>query len=309
MEILNMKNKDLMRFASAAVKKYLGRDASEIKFVGGGSNGKVFKVVLSDGRIIVVKAFREQGSQNKEAGQLRLLSANTLVKMPEVLFTHADKESALMGMTFIEGSNVLNPMFLLKSRQQKEKFAKDVVDGLSQIHSVTAEKFGELENPQYSSWCEYYRTEKQEPWLEGLGYLCSKGKFSRKKLELLQRATRIFDEICEEPEKPVLIHGDLNIMNIMADPKTMQLTGFIDPAGSLWADREYDLFQFLNMWGSCYGIYERYKEVHNMSEHTDFRVAYYGAMHEASCRLGNGLIMPLWEDLCNIRLRRAMENY
>lgn len=309
MEIMNMKNSDLMRYSSESVKKYLNKEVKKIKFIGGGSNGKAFKAVLNDGKTIVVKAFREQGAQTKEADQLRILSANTSVKMPEVLFVNADENSALMGMSFIEGKNTLNPSFIFKSKQQKEKFAKDVVNGLLQIHSVTSEKFGNLDNPQYSSWCEYYRTEKQEPWLEGLENLCKKGRFSRNKLELLHRATRIFNEICEEPENPVLIHGDLNIMNIMADPKTMQLTGFIDPSGTMWADREYDLFQFLNMWGGCFGLYDRYKETHGMSEHTDFRVAYYGAMHEAACRLGSGLIMPLWEDLDISRLKRIMKKY
>lgn len=309
MEKMNMKNGSLMKFACDAVKKYLDTGVSEIKFIGGGSNGKAFKAKLSDGRIIAVKAFREQGAQSKEANQLGILSQNTSVKMPEVLFVHADEKSALMGMTFIEGKNVLNPMFLLKSRQQKEKFAKDVIDGMSQWHKITAEKFGDLDNPQYTSWCDYYRNEKLEPWLYGLGNLCRQGKFSKTKLELLQRATRIFNEVCEEPENPVLIHGDLNIMNIMADPKNFQLTGFIDPAGSVWADREYDLFQLMNMWGNSFGLYERYQKIHKMSEHSDFRVAYYGAMNEASCRLGSGLIMPLWEDLCNIRLKKEMEKY
>ena len=78
--------------------------------------------------------------------------------------------------------------------------------------------------------------------------------------ELLEKGFDVFKEIYEEPLYPVLIHGDLNIMNIMADPKDMSLTGFIDPCGSMWADREYDLFQLRNMWGDAYGIYETYKD-------------------------------------------------
>ncbi|MBO5433048.1 MAG: phosphotransferase, partial [Clostridia bacterium] len=69
----------------------------------------------------------------------------------------------------------------------------------------------------------------------------------------------IFYSLPEEKTNPVLIHGDLNIMNIMADPKTLELTAFIDPCGSLWSDREYDLFQLRNMWGDAYGLYETYK--------------------------------------------------
>ena len=40
---------------------------------------------------------------------------------------------------------------------------------------------------------------------------------------------------------------------------------------------------------------------------TDFRVAYYGAMLEASMRLKGGYILPLWEDLNFARLKKEMK--
>ena len=121
-------------------------------------------------------------------------------------------------------------------------------------------------------------------------------------------ATELFNRLPQEKTKPVLIHADLNIMNIMADPKTLKLIAFIDPCGSIWADREYDLFQLRNMWGDAYGLYETYKRKYKTSEFTDFRVAYYGAMLEASMRLKGGHIVPLWEDLNFARMKKEMKN-
>ncbi len=307
MEILNVQNKFLQMLLPEITEAHLNVGVRNMKFIGGGSFGKVFKTELADGRVIAVKAFREQGAQQEEAFQLGILSENTSVKMPKVLFVHADDKTAIMGMSFIAGSNALNPSFLLKSKSQKEKFAKDVIGGMMQWHSVHGEKFGDLQNPRYDTWAEYYRCEKQQPWLEGLEKLTLDGKFSKKKLELLNEATEIFNSICEEPDAPVLIHGDLNIMNIMANRKNMELTGFIDPKGSIWADREYDLFQLLNMWGNSFGLYETYKSEYEFSEYTDFKVVYYGAMHECACRLSGGLIMPLWEELDICRLKKEMK--
>lgn len=303
----NVNNKDLLGALPLITEKHLNSKVTKLKFIGGGSNGKAFKAVLSDGSVIVLKAYRGRGFQNKEALSLKYLSESTSVPMPRVYFAHEDENFSVLGMGLIEGQNVLNPLFLLKSKALKERFAKDVIHGLSEIHSATGEGFGSLENPSYSSWCEFYRNEYQEPWLRGLSELSEKGKFSKRRLDLLYRATEVFNKVCEEPEKPVLIHADINIMNIMADPKSFKLTGFIDPGASVFADREYDLFQLRNMWGDKFFLYETYKSVHKMSELTDFRVAYYGAMNEASCRLGEGLIMPLWEDLCNIRLEKEMK--
>ena len=307
MEILTLDKKDLSLRLPSIVKDSLKTEVKEMSFIGGGSFGKVFKATLSDTRVIAVKAFIKKGGQFQEASQLRILSENTSVNMPEVLFEYADEKTAVMGMSFIEGENVLNPGFLLKSKEKKEKFARDVVSGMLGWHSVRGEKYGSLENPCYDTWLEYYKTEKQQPWLEALSELSDKGKYSKKSLELLKKATEIFDELAKEPDSPVLIHGDLNIMNIMADKKSFELTGFIDPCGSMWADREYDLFQLLNMWGTRYGIYEEYKRQYPLSDYSDFRVAYYGAMHEAAMRLSGGITVPLWEEMNNMRLKREMK--
>ncbi len=307
MKILDNGNKHLLPIIPQLVSEKLNKKVSDIKFIGGGSYGRVYKTSLPDGETIAVKAYRVQGSQYEEAQQLNLLSANTSVKMPKVLFTYEDAETAILAMTFVDGQNVLNPMFLLKSKRQKQKFADDVISGMLQWHSVTNDKFGELSNPCYDTWLEYYKKEKQEPWLKGLKELSDNGKFSKKNLNLLYEATEIFNNLPEEKSSPVLIHSDLNIMNIMADPKTLKLTAFIDPCTCMWADREYDLFQFRNMWGDAYGLYETYKQKYRLSEYADFRVAYYGAMNEAHCRLGGGLIMPLWEILDNARLKNEMK--
>lgn len=307
MKTFDLNNKELLALLPDIVQKNLGVSVNGLRFIGGGSFGKVYKAELSDGKVIAVKAFRRQGAQQEEAAQLRILSQNTSVKMPEVLFVHADEKSAIMAMSFIEGENALNLAFLLKSKTQKSEFAKEVVFGMSEWHSVCGEKFGALQKPAYNSWYEYYKKEKQEPWLKALKELSDKGKYSKKNLDLLYTATEIFDKVCEEPDSPVLIHGDLNIMNIMANKKSFKLEGFIDPCGSMWAHREYDLFQLRNMWGDSFGLYERYKSVNKLSEYADFRVAYYASMHEAAMRLSGGLIMPLWEELNNMRLKKEME--
>ncbi|MBR3766616.1 MAG: fructosamine kinase family protein [Clostridia bacterium] len=307
MKILDNSDKHLLPLLPKIVFEKMGKKVDRLKFIGGGSFGRVYKAEFCDGEIIAIKAYRVQGSQYEEAEQLKLLSGNTSVKMPKVLFIYEDNETALLAMTFVHGQNVLNPMFLLKNKSQKQKFADEVISGMLQWHNVTSDKFGSLSNPCYNSWLKYYKKEKQEPWLKALKELSENGKFSKKKLKLLYEATEIFNKLPEENTVPVLIHGDLNIMNIMADTKTLKLTAFIDPCGSMWADREYDLFQLRNMWGDAYGLYETYKRNCKTSEYTDFRVAYYGAMNEASCRLGGGLIMPLWEVLWNNRLEKEMK--
>ncbi len=307
MKILDNSDKHLLSILPDIIFEKLNRKAVEFKFIGGGSYGRVYKTVLADGEVIAVKGYKLQEMHREEAMQLDFLSKNTSVKMPEVLFTYEDDNTAILAMSFVDGQNVLMPNFLLKSKAQKQKFADEVISGMLEWHSVTNDKFGSLSNPIYDSWYEYYKKEKQIPWLNALKELANVGKFSNKKIKLLYEATELFNNLPQEQTKPVLIHADLNIMNIMADPKTFKLIAFIDPCGSIWADREYDLFQLRNMWGDAYGLYETYKRKYKASEFTDFRVAYYGAMLEAAMRLKGGHIVPLWEDLNFARLKKEMK--
>lgn len=306
---MNLDNKFLLEKLPKIAEEHLNEHIDGLKFIGGGSFGKVYKCTKTNGETIILKAYHVSGMEKTESQQLELLGANTSVKMPQVYFTHNDDEIAVLCMSFIDGKNALDPSFLLKSKTQKEEFAKDVVDGMLQWHSVKGEKFGYLENATYDSWKEFYIENKVERDLFGLKKLMDKGKYSKKNYDLLCRGIEIFKEVANEPESPVLIHGDLNIMNIMADPKTMKLTGFIDPCGSMWADREYDLFQFLNMWGNAFKLYDTYKSKCEMSEHCDFKVAFYGALHENSMRLKGGLIVPIWEIQNNMRLQKVMAKY
>ncbi|MBQ8026826.1 MAG: fructosamine kinase family protein [Clostridia bacterium] len=307
MRILDNGNKYLSSILPSIISEKLNSKVISFKFIGGGSYGRVYKAVLSDGKTIAVKGYKLQGMQYEESQQLRFLSEHTSVKMPEVIFTYEDEDTAILAMSFVDGQNVLNPLFLLKSKSLKQSFADEVISGMLEWHSVTNDKFGPLSNPVYDSWYEYYKTERQEPWLKALKELSDNGKFSKKKMKLLFEATELFNKLPKESSTPVLIHADLNIMNIMSDPKTLKLIAFIDPCGSIWADREYDLFQFRNMWGDAYGLYETYKRKCETSEFTDFRVAYYGAMLEASMRLKGGHILPLWEDLNFARLKKEIK--
>ena len=307
MKLLDNSDKHLLPLIPQLVLDKLGKAVDSLNFIGGGSFGRVYKAELSDGEAIAVKAYKLQGDQYGEAQQLDILADNTDVKMPEVVFTYEDEDTAILAMTFVEGKNVLEPVFLLRSKAQKKAFAEAVVEGMLQWHGVTNDKFGSLSAPEYDSWYDYYKAEKQEPWMKGFRELSKKGKLSKNRVKLLEEATELFNSLPDEDSEPVLIHGDLNIMNIMADPKTLELIAFIDPNGCMWADREYDLYQFHNMWGDAYGLYETYKEKCPLSPYADFRVAYYGAMHEVSMRLKVGHVIPLWEDLNIRRLKKEMK--
>ncbi|MCL2106361.1 MAG: phosphotransferase [Oscillospiraceae bacterium] len=281
-------------------ERYFGKRPKTLKYLGGGSFGKAFRLDYPDGERIVVKAYRVEGMNETEAFQLRLLGEHTRVPMPKPLFT----EKNLLGMSYIEGRDVLTePRFLAKPRAARERFAREVVTGMLDWHEVSGTAFGHLQNPQYSTWQAFYRTVVDEV-LEGVARV----PFSERQRETLELASVRFDDILsEDAGPPTLIHGDLNVMNIMADPKTFRLTGFIDPFNSFWADKEYDLFHFRHLMGWRYGLYEEYKRRAKLSRRVDLKTAYYMAVNEALAYLRAGVKFELNHILADRRLRAEMK--
>ena len=121
--------------------------------------------------------------------------------------------------------------------------------------------------------------------------LFSKGKLPKKVIRTMRAAWEKFDVIfSEEVTEACLIHGDLNIANIMIDRKR-KLSGFIDPLNMMYADREYDLFQFDNLSGKRFYLRETYLEKYGASKFCDAKCAFYGLYHEVYCYIKSGMLV------------------
>ena len=96
----------------------------------------------------------------------------------------------------------------------------------------------------------------------------------------------------EKVETACLIHGDLNVGNIMVD-KGYKLTGFIDPLNCMYADREYDLFQFDNLTGKRFFLRETYTKKYGASRYCKQKLAFYGLWNEVYCYIKSGVLVNI----------------
>lgn len=279
------------------VSSYYSSNIISINYLGGGSFGMAYKIVQDkEPFILVAKAYKVSGMHKKESFDLNLLNKNTIIKYPKVYFTHDANENInfdLMCMEYIEGKNVLNSFLLLfKSKKQKQYFAEKIVASMLETHSHTSEKFGSVEHPTYSTWLDYYKPFATSIFEEAKRLEQNK-KLSKYILDAMSLAYEKFDEIfCEEVSCASLIHGDLNVMNIMVK-KPFTITGIIDPLNSIYGDREYDLFQLNNLTGKCFYLYKTYKKQYRVSKNCDIKCAFYGLWNEVYCYIKSGTLFKL----------------
>ena len=74
--------------------------------------------------------------------------------------------------------------------------------------------------------------------------------------------------------------------------KGLEITGFIDPLNSMYADREYDLFQFNNLSGKRFFLCDTYLKKYSASEKAEQKLAFYGLWNEVYCFIKAGTLIP-----------------
>ena len=300
-------------FAVLVLEKKFNCKTESIKYIGGGSFGYVYLAEINkEPHKIIMKACRTAGMCEREALELKTLGKDSIIKIPKVYFTYlADSEIKIdfICMEFVEGTDCFtNPRFLLKPGKVKRDFADKVTSAMRVWHETENDKFGPLDNAVYDSWLDYYKP-VAEDILVAARRLYKEGRLEKQVIDTMEKAWKAFDMIFSEPVKKAgLIHGDLNVMNIMAD-KNLNPTAIIDPLESKWADIEFDLFQLRNLSGEKFGLYKMYKKKYPVSEKCDLKTSFYALFHEIYCYIISGvkinfILMPLVK-----RMNRELRAY
>ncbi len=287
---MEQKNKRLISAKEARIcaKNVLERKLScavkEIHFIGGGSFGFVYSATIDIAPYtVIMKGFRCAGLCEREASELLLLAQNSTVTIPKVYFTFTETKEIpidFLCMEKVDGTNCFTDFGkLLSSKKNKVRFADSVTTAAHLWHTQTNEKYGLINNAVYESWLGFYKPFALEV-LDEARRMNKAGILEGYALKAMERGMKYFDVIFEEPvERACLIHGDLNVMNIMSD-KRLNVTAIIDPLESKWADPEYELFQMRNLTGNLFGLYDTYKQKYPVSKNCDVKTAFYALYHE-----------------------------
>ena len=275
------------------IAREMGCKVRKSKFLGGGSFGRAVKIT-TDSESFVVKLLLAPGMMEKETFDLRLLAENCPVPMPKVLYKRAsspDIPADGYAMSLIPGkSALLSPCLYLSGKAGRMSFADEVTSALHAIHTCTNGKFGDTMAPDSSSWTELYKPFALDI-LKKTDKAVENGELSAEILRAAQAAWEKFDDIfCEEPARACLIHGDLNTANIMV--QNGRVSGFIDPLNSMFADPEYDLFQFDNLMGKRFFLSDTYIKKYGASKNVRVKLAFYGLFNEIYCYFKAGTLIP-----------------
>ncbi|MGN0521394.1 MAG: fructosamine kinase family protein [Eubacterium sp.] len=302
---------DAEQIAISVAQKEFSCNVKTIKYLGGGSFGYAYKVDIDVAPYtVVMKACRCDNMCEREAFELKALSEDSIIHIPEVYFTYLKDDITpvdFICMEYVRGKNCFtdfSKLFLPKSK--KREFADKVTSAMYVWHSKTNEKFGPILNPIYDEWLDYYKPYAFDI-LQTAEKMVKDGQLEPYFIRTMERAWDNFDYIfSEKVERACLIHGDLNVMNIMADNRLNSIA-IIDPLESKWADIEFDLFQLKNLTGNAFGLYEMYKSKYPTSKNCDLKVAFYAMYHEIYCYISSGRRTKINHLRCFLQLKRELK--
>lgn len=280
-------------YINIIINQQYNQPATNIKYLGGGSFGSAYLVEISD-KSLVIKFLRAADMLEKETFDLNLLSQASPIKFPKILFTH--KKDTIVpidcyGMDLINGKSAFfDSKNYFKSKKTRKNFADKVTSALHEIHLKTNDKFGDTMSPTYDKWLDFYK-----PFAKAIfdkaEELFEQKQLPAKVINAMRAAWAKFDSIfSEDVTTASLIHGDLNIANIMVNSK-FEITGFIDPLNSMYADKEYDLFQFDNIGGKRFYLRDTYIKKYGASKNCDAKCAFYALWNEVYCFIKAGTLI------------------
>lgn len=280
------------RYARTVFCEVFAEQDAKVAYMGGGSFGKAYSVKGKDGEA-VVKFMLCDGMIETETADLSLIGEKLRVKCPKVLYVRKKDEHIPYDcyvMEKIEGKPLIfSVKHFFASRKKRFELGEKIVEGLRSLHENTADKFGRIENPTCDKWTDYYRPFAENVLSKAEMY-AEKGELDGHIVSVMKKFMEKFDVVfAEEPDKPRLIHGDLNVCNIMVKDGEI---AFIDPLNSLYADVEYDLFQFYNLTGKRFFLGKIYRQKYGESAFCEAKLAFYGLWNEVFCFIKSGIVVP-----------------
>ena len=222
---------------------------SAATLAGGFSDAK--HVVLSDGSQVVVKLFKDSGSDLAvEGATMEYLKQHTPLPIPKV---------------FYSGSDALVHEYVVADGTLSVNSEPEAAEYLAKLHEITSGSYGfDFDTLRAGVRQPNSRMEKWVPFFvqNRLLYMAEQASDSGNlPVEMRMRIEKFAgkaDAYLDEPEKPALLHGDITASTVLCHQG--KIKAFVDPA-IYFGDPEFE-FTFAGEQSSLSKVFfDRYKEI------------------------------------------------
>ncbi len=256
--------------ASELLSRFLDADlrVTAIRRLHGGMINSVLELV-TDGepRLVVAKLSGKPGNQGfvHESRVLSWYRAHTKFPVPLPYGCDVSGETFSGSALFMERLPGNNLGHAHLERPKSDAVERHMAALVERLHRHRRATYGSALEPA---------EEGQQRWLDVFGPRIRSefeevaARLSSSARAVISRALDHLEDWLPEFGQPTLVHGDLWATNIMVDPETARVTGFVD-GGANYAEVEYELAYLLVFNTAGRAFFEAYSRLHPMRP--DFR--------------------------------------
>jgi aminoglycoside 2''-phosphotransferase len=214
-------------------------------------------VIIVNGSIVFRFPKYRKGIDNlkKETEILEAIKNNVFIPIPNPIYQSFEiweAGKAFVGYELIQGSPLWKVSFgSIKNEEVLKKLASQLVNFLTEIHSISKNKLRLEENDPREQMVNLYQRiqNKLYPFMR---------EDARRQISC-SFETYLYSDACSNLNT-TLIHGDFGATNILWDPNAYNITGIIDFGGSGIGDPAYDFAGILSSYGEdffnmCLNLY------------------------------------------------------
>ncbi len=196
----------------------------------------------------------------------RKIREKTSLRTPRII----DSGEEYMLSNWLDGSTLGNRDY---SQGERKKSARKMGSGLSEIHEIKFDSFGEIGPDgieEFDSWPNL--VEHLIDWMR-----------SEAEKQIVQKAMVYLEEnieIMDYGAEPVLLHGDFHDGNILSGDKL----GVLDCEAGFIGTKEYEVFRCLSHWAEDWGAEEEFLDSYgkeNLADDWREKRSYYGILQAA----------------------------
>ncbi len=268
-----------MDYLMSIVEKEMNTKVKGVYPIGSGATASCYCVELFEYPFkIVVKTSPHYELMHEEMKMNNYIRERVHFKIPETYFIAKNNNMSYLGMEYIEG--ISGRVLRLNQVNDKHHLADNILKCFIDMQSVTNDKYGSFNNPNYSSWNEYY----YDLFSKIYNFASQKynnGELDKKTIKALNCIKNNFDEIFSNVgNKAVLSHGDFWTPNMIFDIKKSEIAGVVDPFKTRFVEPEYEFFCLTLGLGKKLKLYKKYKKQFNVSKYCDLKVELYALCNE-----------------------------
>lgn len=229
---------------------------------------------------MVVRDFSQPGLAEQQARKLMLLRQHGSVPVPAVYGVVFSDRLPFHELLLVERLGGISAAAPVRSPGAQERLAQQIADGLGSWHSQSADNMsGYIDSCQSLSWPDWYRQYTTVLW--SLLRQKKQTALSAADLQFLSLTQRNYQQLFADLSQPnVMLHGNLELSNIIKDPHTESLLAMVQPGRILWAPAEFELFR---LWNAPVGqaIILKYRHRHPLDEGFIWRCPLYRLWYQA----------------------------